>query len=56
LDRWEYKLIELKDPPWPGNKPTRRSWEEKLNAAGNEGWEAVGSPMTMEVLMKRRVG
>ncbi|MDQ4133141.1 MAG: DUF4177 domain-containing protein [Actinomycetota bacterium] len=55
MDRWEYKLIELKVSPWPGNKPDRSSWEEKLNAAGKDGWEAVGAPSAMNVLMKRRV-
>jgi hypothetical protein len=55
VDSWEYKLIELKVPPWPGNKPYRASWEEKLNAAGRDGWEAVGTPSSLNVLMKRRV-
>ena len=54
MDSWEYKFISHEDPPWPGTRPTSPSWEEKLNAAGAEGWEAVGAPSSTAILMKRR--
>ena len=55
MDKWEYKFVEHKVAPWPGNRPSGPSWVEKLNAAGQDGWEAVGTTSSITVLMKRRV-
>jgi hypothetical protein len=55
VEKWEYKFVKHKDAPWPGNRPSGPSWVAKLNAAGQEGWEAVGTPASMTILMKRRI-